>query len=903
MSTVPLRLELWYDGQWNDHTDRLRAHPSPDGGVHIERGRSDWGQRVQFGVCRFSVNNRDGIFSFRNPVSSLYGKIGLNTPVRLSVDHPGIAERDRVRFVGEIRSLPQRWIADASRWVPIEAVGILRRLGKGSRPLESAIRRHVLSMPHLVSYLPLEDGAATIDAEQVVAGATTIRYRRGAPPDFPYAPRWGGDSSCPGSAPLPEWPPLTAFSWAETAAVAPLPPTGPWGLMMAVRVPPSSGLAMLCEWYTSGRLRRWQLQVSAEGILQVAAGTDDDDDPTTAAHVATNLGRVDDGNWRSVAIVVTPLASGYLLRIRANDSVQQFTNITATAGRITRHRPRPLFQDPDGKEPIGLGHALVIAESASVGATTAFFGEVLDGLWDLPVTGWDGETAAGRAVRLGLESGVPIQVRPGPALVDDSTERIINLSQFDIDGLVLPELDGETELDVLLRASCTGDRISVGVLTRTSLSPDADVGYLALAMFGDPEGFPNLAIFNGGIREGQWPGGDLPLSTLVWIRVQTLGHVIRMRVWLDGDVEPREWHVWLVDAVRPGPSTAIVALSEDRSGTVTIDRILVRDVTTQRMGPQRPAKLLDLLEQAAEVDCGILHETRDELGLTFRPLCSITNQPAAVELDYQAGDVHEPFNPVDDDQGVVNELRATRPDGGSATVRDEAHQVVHGEATQQVTVHVQHDTQLAGQAGWRVHVGTAEHPRWPAVGTNPARMLRRGQVELVAQLAAVESGDRLVVTGVPDLAGVDQIVQGYAEALDDETWTWVSNNHPAAPFEVGVVAADDGSVDIRGQRVDTDHTVLAVAIDETETTIEVATDLGVLGVMPWTTDPTDWDVGTDGGGGLVIDVGGEWMRVTDITGDGSTTQQMTVIRSINGIVKAHPAGTRVRVAHPIVVAL
>jgi len=228
---------------------------------------------------------------------------------------------------------------------------------------------------------------------------------------------------------------------------------------------------------------------------------------------------------------------------------------------------------------------------------------------------------------------------------------------------------------------------------------------------------------------------------------------------------------------------------------------------------------------------------------------------------------------------------------------------VHGEATQQVTVHVQHDTQLAGQAGWRVHVGTAEHPRWPAVGTNPARMLRRGQVELVAQLAAVESGDRLVVTGVPDLAEVDQIVQGYAEVLDDETWTWVSNNHPAAPFEVGLVAADDGSVDIRGQRIDTDHTVLAVAIDETETTIEVATDLGVLGVMPWTTDPTDWDVGTDGGGGLVIDVGGEWMRVTDITGDGSTTQQMTVIRSVNAIVKAHPAGTRVRVAHPIVVAL
>lgn len=54
---------------------------------------------------------------------------------------------------------------------------------------------------------------------------------------------------------------------------------------------------------------------------------------------------------------------------------------------------------------------------------------------------------------------------------------------------------------------------------------------------------------------------------------------------------------------------------------------VVGDVNeTQPMGPQHPDTLLALLEEIARTDAGIIHDTRDELGLTFRTGRSLNNQ-------------------------------------------------------------------------------------------------------------------------------------------------------------------------------------------------------------------------------------------------------------------------------------
>ena len=70
-----------------------------------------------------------------------------------------------------------------------------------------------------------------------------------------------------------------------------------------------------------------------------------------------------------------------------------------------------------------------------------------------------------------------------------------------------------------------------------------------------------------------------------------------------------------------------------------------------------------------------------------------------------------------------------------------------------------------------------------------------------------------------------------------------------------------------------------------DTSLSVVTTLGPR----WTTNPDDLP--------LDIDVAGERMRVTAISGTG-TTQTFTVERSVNGVVKSHPVGVPVQLADP-----
>ncbi len=50
----------------------------------------------------------------------------------------------RQRFIGEVSSWPSRWGVDEKDvWATVEAAGILRRLGQGATPLQSALRRGV----------------------------------------------------------------------------------------------------------------------------------------------------------------------------------------------------------------------------------------------------------------------------------------------------------------------------------------------------------------------------------------------------------------------------------------------------------------------------------------------------------------------------------------------------------------------------------------------------------------------------------------------------------------------------------------------------------------------------------------------------------------------------------------
>src|SRR5690606_16436632 len=123
---LPVQVEMW-TGEWVDITNYVYARGG--GSIAFSRGMPDEGNGPDPGLCTFQLNNRDGRFSPRNPMSPYYGLIGRNTPVRVSVNLGEVAEVDRIRWVGEISEWPVRWdVSGQDVWVDVRAQGILRRL-------------------------------------------------------------------------------------------------------------------------------------------------------------------------------------------------------------------------------------------------------------------------------------------------------------------------------------------------------------------------------------------------------------------------------------------------------------------------------------------------------------------------------------------------------------------------------------------------------------------------------------------------------------------------------------------------------------------------------------------------------------------------------------------------------
>lgn len=308
---------------------------------------------------------------------------------------------------------------------------------------------------------------------------------------------------------------------------------------------------------------------------------------------------------------------------------------------------------------------------------------------------------------------------------------------------------------------------------------------------------------------------------------------------------------------------------------------------TAAVGPQRIATVLDVVEDCAAADGGLLYENRETPSLAYRPRYTLYNRTPRLVLHYATdGEVAPPLQPVDDDQKTRNDVTVTRLDGGSgrAVLEDGPLSVQAppngvGVYNETITLNLHTDAQAEPIAHWRLHLGTVDGARYPKLSVDLA-----AAPHLIPLVLSLEIGDVIEVRDLPAWLPPGPLllgVEGYTERLGLYEWTLDFNCSPAGPWEVFVLGDP-----VRG-RLETGGSELASPVDAAATELLVATDSGR---QPWI-NSTDHAAHFP----LCVQLGGEVVEVTAITG-ATSPQTFTVVRAANGITKSHPAGSRLSLA-------
>lgn len=304
-----------------------------------------------------------------------------------------LADRS-VRFTGEVAAWPPRWDHSGTDvYDPIEAAGILRRLGNAAAPLRSALYRGTVAAQP-VAYWPLEDGEDSTVLASALDGGTPMAIVR----QLKLAAFDGYASS----EPIPQM-----VTGQAVGLVADHDETGQWQVQMLLSVPTDgvpTGGARLLEVRTTGSARRFDVQVSADGkSLRMLIY-----DPTGAVLEDSGFVVFDEAGLHLVRFALEVEQNGSDVDW-AFASVQPGASIGGVAGGtvqgVTAGRVSRVSVGGEAGEDLGdtaIGHVSARDEITSLFALSE------------ETNAWRGEAAARRIERLCAEEGVPLKLHGDP---------------------------------------------------------------------------------------------------------------------------------------------------------------------------------------------------------------------------------------------------------------------------------------------------------------------------------------------------------------------------------------------------------------------------------------------------------------------------------------------------------
>ncbi|SCK20051.1 hypothetical protein YUYDRAFT_02075 [Streptomyces sp. ScaeMP-e48] len=855
MPVPEARVEIQIDGAWADVTDDVKGATSL---IHT-RGRSGEGASVDRASVQLTLKSPDGKYYPRHPMSPNYGKLGRNTPLRHSSSGDIVHLRVGDTSTGRL-STPDHSSLDITGDLDVRVDAAFDEWPTTGNPLKvlgkwtttPSQRSWLLTMwqsritlywsPDGTAQLarasdvipPLPYGQriairATLDVNNGAAGRTVTFYT---------APTLAGPWTMLGV------PGVTAGTTNIFASTAPLEaggvPGSPFdtaaGNIYAAEVrngiggtvvasPDLTAQAAGASGFTDSAGRTWSTADGAEitshrirAVVEV---------PTWAPRWTV------DGTDMDVAIQ----GAGVLRRLSQGQKALQST--------LRRRVPSydPLAYWPMEDEP---------------GATAAF--SPIEGVAPLRVTGVSfGQDAslAGSSALPTIEAGGRM-VGSVPAPVAASTQWSVHMV-YTLDGTA-PVSNGEF---LAWRTSGTVRRWRIlqrtGVGTIEGYDADGDLVVNQPVSVDDEDVLEGWNRYQFRVSE---TGGTVDWR-LSWININgdaggfgstysgTAGRVTQIETTVGAPVAGlRVGHI----AVFPVELTDAYSFADHgftgetagaRALRLTAEEslpfTLVGDASdTTPMGPQRPGTLLSLLLQCEASDGGILYEDPGRLGLVYRTRATLYNQEPTLVLSYSQ--INQPFEPVDDDSHIRNDVTRSRIDGSSARVVAEtgplsvqAPPLGVGIYDDSQELSLATDDQPEQIAAWAVHRGTWDEARYKQV-----RVLLHKHPDLIPAVSNLHVGDLIRITDLPAYlppGPVDLIMEGYRDDQSNGTWEITFNCSPAGPWTVGVVE------DTVLGRADTDGSELASAVDESDTTLSVATTAGPVWVPDQRQYPFDLTVG------------------------------------------------------------
>jgi len=884
--TFSVGLELFVDGAWADITDDLS-----DDGVQITRGRSAEGSRVTPSRMTCQVRNNAGTYSPRNPRSSLFGKIGRNTPVRFWV------ETGSVRLVQDQGT---QWLCDDSAGLSITGDIDLR--------VDVAPRTW---RPESTTFLGLVKGGAywlTLHP----SGQVTIGWNDGA-----------DDQALTSTVPVPggitgrkavratldvdtgDGTAAATFYAADTL-------TGSWTQVGAVvELGETTAIADSAE--TLGTYLDVAAEVFGLSVLDGIGGT-------TRASV----------DWTAVSSGATTYTDGQSnVWSPYGDAVVTARRYRFVGGVAAWPTRWGLKGAPTARTLIEAGGILRRLGQGASPVQSA----LRRGCDALPYAAayWPLEDGAKAAAFLGTAAAPPGRllgaVTPagysdfdgsGPVpTIGDGGRLAFTVPPYANSGevavrflLAVPE-DGITSDAMLLKAWTSGT-LGWAELWLTTTGGLYTKLYSHLGVLGHTTSTVAFALNGQRVRcslELVQDGADVDItmatlapgasSAAVGTDTKsglTLGAVTGITVnFSQADLGGTAvGHLTVERQVVSlfGLAEQMTAYAGERADTRLLRLAAENDIAlgvvgagagAERVGTQGIGTLANLLGEAADADGGLLFEARNDDALRYRSLESLWGQDPAVTITY-VDNLLNPLDPVDDDSALANRVTVTRAGGGSYTAEDATGPLGTaappdgvGVYESSVTLSLAGDAQAEQQAGWRLHLGTVDEARWPKVGLDLAHPVFLADQDLTGQVLALDLGDRLDVTDIPEWlppGPVSLLVVGCTETITPPAkgergrssadppfhHKIVFTCVPAGPYRIGTFVASGYETSTTGTAGDPD-TVL-MSDDGTGETNGTGWDSG-----NWTAD------GTGSGGGATYE--SEALRLASGTAGGYASAART----------------------------